>query len=285
VSSPHEKYLPFWEHLEVLRWHIIRSLVAISAIAFVAFLSKEFVFHTLILGPSRPDFWTYRMLCQLGEWLDAPALCIQQLPFTLQSRQLAGQFTMHILTSLVLGLISAFPYVYWELWCFVKPGVPPNKRGVIHSGVLMVSLLFMLGILFGYYMIAPLFIHFLANYQLDPSIVNRFDIASYVSTLITVTLACAFMFQLPVVVYFLARVKMIRAHSMRVYRRHATVAILVLAAIIAIPLVLLYECSILIAQFVANRDRAQQHSSRRYIREVFVQKFFVLLTDMPHLFI
>ena len=268
MSDSDEKYLPFWEHLEVLRWHIIRSLVAILTMACVAFSSKEFVFHTLVLGPSRPDFWTYRMLCWLGGLLDTPALCIHQLPFTLQSRQLAGQFTMHVRAALVLGLIGAFPYVLWELWCFVKPGMPLKKRGIIHASVFIVALLFMLGTLFGYYIITPLVIHFLANYQLAPSIVNRFDIVSYVSTVATLTLACAFMFQLPVVVYFLARVGMVTAHSMRAYRKHAIVVILILAAIItppdvmsqlliAVPLVLLYECSILIAQFVINRDRAQ----------------------------
>ncbi len=268
MSSPYEEYLPFWGHLEVLRWHITRALVAILAVAVVAFLSKEFVFHTLVLGPSRPDFWTYRMLFRLGELLDTPALCIQQLPFTLQSRQLTGQFTMHMLASLVLGLIGAFPYVLWELWSFMKPSVPPKKRELIYYSIFIVSLLSMLGLLFGYYIITPLVIHFLANYQVDPSIVNKFDIVSYVSTVVTLTLACACMFQLPVVVYFLARVSIVTAHSMRAYRRHAIVVILILAALItppdvmsqlliAVPLVLLYECSILIARFVANRDRAQ----------------------------
>ncbi len=268
MSNPDEKYLPFWEHLEVLRWHITRALVAILAAAVVAFLSKEFVFHTLVLGPSRPDFWTYRMLCRLGELLDTPALCIHPFPFTLQSRQLAGQFTMHMRASLILGLIGAFPYVLWELWCFVKPSIPPKKREIIYSSVFIMSLLFMLGTLFGYYIITPLVIPFLANYQVDPSIINRFDIASYMSTVATLTLACAFMFQLPVAIYFLAMVSVVTAHSMRIYRRHAIVVILILATIItppdvmsqlliAVPLVLLYESSVLIAQFVANRDRAQ----------------------------
>ncbi len=268
VTNYDEKYLPFWEHLEVLRWHIIRSLVAILAIAFVAFLSKEFVFHTLVLGPSRPDFWTYRMLCRLSRSLNAPALCIEQLPFVLQSRQLAGQFTMHIRASLMMGLIGAFPYVLWELWRFVKPGIATNSRLAIRTGVFIVSLLFTLGTLLGYYIITPLVIYFLANYQLDPSIINSFDIVSYVSTVVTLTLVCALMFQLPVVVYILARVGIVKACSMRSHRRHTSVAILVLAAIItppdvmsqlliAIPLVLLYECSILMAQFVENRDHRQ----------------------------
>ncbi len=268
MSSHDEDYLPFWEHLEVLRWHIIRSLVAILSVAFVAFLAKEFVFHTLVLGPARPTFWTYRVLCRLGEWMHSPALCIQELPFTLQSRQLAGQFTMHMLSSLVLGFMGAFPYVLWELWCFVKPSISPVNHKIIYSSILIVSLLFMLGIFFGYYIVTPLVIHFLANYQVDPSIVNRFDIVSYVSTIVTLTLTCAFMFQLPVIVYFLARVGIVTAHSMRIYRRHAIVAILILAAIItppdvmsqlliATPLVLLYESSILIAQFVENREQVR----------------------------
>ena len=266
MSDYDEKHLPFWAHLEVLRGHIIRSLVAILAVAIVAFLSKKFVFHTLVLGPARPDFWTYRMLCRLGEWMDTPALCIKALPFTLQSRQLAGQFTMHLLASLVLGLIGAFPYVIWELWRFVKPAIPLNKHGVIHGSVFLVSVLFMLGILFGYYIITPLVLHFLANYQVDPSIFNTFDITSYVSTIIALALACALMFQLPVAIYFLARVSLVTASSMRTYRRHAIVATLLLAAIItppdvmsqlliAAPLWLLYECSILIAQFVENKAR------------------------------
>lgn len=268
VSGHDEKHMSFWEHLEVLRGHIIRSLVAILAIATIAFLSKEFIFHTLILGPSRPDFWTYQVLCRLGKLLNAPALCIQQLPFTLQSRQLAGQFTMHLLSSLVVGLIGAFPYVIWELWRFVKPAIPLSKHRVIHGSGVLVSLLFMLGILFGYYIITPLAIHFLANYQVDPSIVNRFDITSYVSTVIALVLACALMFQLPVAIYFLARVSIVTASSMRTYRRHAIVATLLLAAIITppdvmsqllitVPLLLLYEFSIFIAQFVANKEKPQ----------------------------
>ena len=174
---------------------------------------------------------------------------------------------MHMLVSLVLGLIGAFPYVFWELWCFVKPGLPLLKRGVIQNIVLTVSCLFMLGILFGYYIITPLVIHFLANYQVDPSIANTFDLVSYVSTIISLALSCACMFQLPIIVYFLARVGIVTPHSMRAYRKHAIVGILILAAIItppdvmsqlliAVSLMLLYEGSMLIAQFIANRERA-----------------------------
>ncbi|MCG8340124.1 MAG: twin-arginine translocase subunit TatC [Cytophagales bacterium] len=258
--------MPFLEHLEELRWRIIRSLVAIFVFAIIAFLSKEFVFHTIILGPSRPDFWTYRMLCKLGECVNAPALCIEHLPFTLQSRQMTGQFTMHLTSSLVLGLIGAFPYAFWELWQFIKPGLYARERSAVHGTTFVVSCLFLLGVLFGYYIIVPLAINFLASYQLDPRILNEFDIISYVSTLATLVLACAFMFQLPMAVYFLAKVGIAKPSLMRTYRRHAIIVIFTLSAIItppdvmsqlliAIPLVLLYEFSIFIAQFVINREK------------------------------
>ncbi len=265
VPDYNEKYLPFWEHLEALRWHIVRSLIAILSTTLAALLSGKSVFHTLVLGPSRPDFWTYRVLSRVSEWLDAPALCIYQPLLTLQSRELAGQLTMHVHVALVTGLVNAFPYVLWELWRFVKPSIPLNRQGVAKASIFMISLLFILGLLFGYYIITPLAIHFLANYQLDPSIVNRFDLVSYVSTVATLTLACAFMFQLPVATYLLARIGIVTAHDMRTYRRHTSVAILILAAIItppdvmsqllvAVPLLLLYQCSVLITQFVENRN-------------------------------
>lgn len=265
VPDYNEKYLSFWEHLEALRWHTIRSLTAILSATLAAFLSREFVFHTLVLGPSRPDFWTYRLFFRLSEWLDAPALCIHQPPLVLQSRQLAGQLTMHVHVALVIGLVGAFPYVLWELWRFIKPSIPLNRQEITKASIFMINLLFILGAFFGYYIITPLTIQFLANYQLDPSIINRFDLISYVSTITNVTLACAFVFQLPLVMYLLARIGIVTAHNMRTYRRHTSVAILILAAIItppdvmsqlliAVPLLLLYECSILIAQFVGNRN-------------------------------
>ena len=259
-----EAYMTFWEHLEELRWHIIRSLVAILIIGTLAFLAKQFVFHTLILGPSRPDFWTYRMLCKLGEFMDAPSLCIDQLPFTLQNRQLAGQFTMHLLASLVIGFIGAFPYTVWELWRFIRPGIQLSSSSMALGSTLLVSLLCILGILFGYFIITPLAIQFLANYQLDPNITNVFDITSYVVTVVILVLACALTFQLPMIVYFLAKVGIVTTRLMRTYRRHAIIAILILAAIItppdvmsqillAIPLILLYEFSIFIAQLAAQK--------------------------------
>ncbi len=177
--------MSFLNHLEELRWHVIRSFVAVAVFAVAAFVSPDFVFGTLILGPSKTGFWTYRMLCQLSELMGTEALCIDTLPFVIQSRQMTGQFTIHITSSFAVGIIAAFPYAFWEIWRFIGPGLYAKERRVARGAVFYVSLLFAIGVLFGYLILTPLSVNFLANYQIDPSILNEFDIVSYVSTVTT----------------------------------------------------------------------------------------------------
>nr|WP_026999449.1 twin-arginine translocase subunit TatC [Eisenibacter elegans] len=256
--------MSFIDHLEELRWHLIRSGAAIFVFGIAAFLAKPFVFGVVILGPSRTDFWTYQALCQLSELLQTKALCINQLNFTIQSRQMAGQFMMHLTSSAVIGLILAFPYAFWEIWSFIRPGLYPAEQKAARGATFFVSLLFILGVLFGYYIISPLSINFLAGYTLDPSIINEFDIISYVSTLTSIVLASAILFQLPVFVYFLAAAGLISAAFLRTYRRHAIVIILVVAAVLTppdmfsqvlifLPLSVLYEISISITARVERK--------------------------------
>lgn len=255
----------FLDHLEELRWHLIRSLVAIVVFAIAAFVSKNLVFHTILLGPSRIDFWTYQMLCDFSEILSSPALCIEELPFIIQSRQMTGQFSMHVTSSFVIGLICAFPYAFWEIWRFIKPGLYPKERKAARGATFYVSTLFLMGVFFGYYIVTPISINFLSNYQLDPSILNEFDIVSYVTTVITLILACGLLFQLPIVVYFLTRAGLVTPQLMRTYRKHAVIVILILGAmltppdpfsqvLIAIPLLGLYQISIFISKRVINRE-------------------------------
>ncbi|WP_038031741.1 twin-arginine translocase subunit TatC [Thermonema rossianum] len=269
-----DKEMSFIDHLEELRWHLIRSLVAILVFTVVAFIYKDFFFGKIVLGPTRLDFWTYRKLCELGQLIESPALCFDKLNFTLQSRKMAGQFLMHLTSSFVIGLIIAFPYVFWELWRFVQPGLYENERRVTTGVVLVVSFLFLTGALFGYYILTPISVQFLANYTLDPSIINEFDIISYVSTMLTLVLGCALLFQLPILVYFLAKAGIVSAQSMKAYRRHAIVVIFVVAAIItpadvfsqiivALPLILLYEISIFIAGFVKKKEERQEALQKR----------------------
>jgi len=261
-----EVEMNFLDHLEELRWHLIRSLVAIMVFAIAAFVAKGLVFHTIILGPSRPDFWTYEMLCRLSELLKSPALCINELPFIIQSRQMTGQFSMHVTSSFVIGIICAFPYAFWEIWRFVKPGLYPRERKAARGATFYVSFLFTIGVVFGYFIVTPISINFLSNYQLDPSIMNEFDIISYVSTVITLILACGILFQLPIVVYFLTRAGLVTPEFMISYRKHAIIVILILGAmltppdpfsqiLVAMPLFGLYQVSIYISRRVIKKER------------------------------
>lgn len=265
-----ENGMSFLDHLEELRWHLIRSLAAVVILAFVAFFSKRFIFHDVILAPARPDFWTYRMLCKLSVWLEQPFLCVEKLNFIIQSRTLMGQFSTHIATALITGLIVAFPYVFWEIWRFVKPGLYDKERKATQGAVFFVSLLFFTGISFGYWILSPLSINFLANYQIDESILNEIDLLSYIETLTMMVLACGLMFQLPMVVWVLAKAGLVTGAFLKAFRRHSVIIILIVSAIltpspdifsqilVALPIYLLYEISILLAYRVERQNAIRE---------------------------
>lgn len=264
-----EAEMSFIDHLEELRWHVIRALVAIMVFAIGAFFAKEFVFGELIFGPSRPDFWTYRIMCEWGQYIGSEALCIDKLDFTVQSRKMTSQFTTHLSVSFLIGLVAAFPYVFWEFWRFFSPALREGERNVSRGAVFFVSLLFLLGVLFGYFIVAPLSIRFLANYTVDPGVINEFDIGSYVETLTMIVLACAIMFQLPIVVFFLTKIGIATPATMRAYRKMAIVIMLIVAAIITppdvtsqilitIPLIILYEISIGLSGSVLKRKKKKE---------------------------
>ena len=259
--------MSFLDHLEELRWHLIRSIVSILIFAIAAFLSKGLIWDTIILGPSKADFWTYQTLCELSQRIGSDAFCFDELPFIIQSRQMTGQFTMHILSSIVIGLLCAFPYTFWEMWRFIRPGLYEKEQSLSRGATFFVSLLFASGVLFGYFILTPLAVNFLGNYQVANSVLNEFDIISYVTTVATLVLACGLMFQLPIVVYFLTKAGLVTPELMKAYRRHAIVIILVIGAIItppdpisqvliAFPLVFLYQISIFISKMVLKRSEA-----------------------------
>jgi sec-independent protein translocase protein TatC len=254
-----EEGMSFLDHLEALRFHLLRSVAVILILTVIAFLAKSIVFGIVILGPSKVDFLTYRVLCDIANSLNVPALCIDDLPFTIQSRQMTGQFSMHMTSSLVVGFVVAFPYVFWEFWRFISPGLYDKEKNAARGAVFFVSALFFLGAAFGYFVLAPLSINFLSNYQLDPSILNEFDISSYVTTLVMLVLASAIMFQLPVVIYFLSMSGLVTSKMLKAYRKHSIVVILIISAIITppdvisqllicMPILVLYEVGISIAK-------------------------------------
>jgi len=267
-----EGEMTFLQHLEELRWHLIRAFIAVVAGAIVAFVFKDIIFDHIILAPNNPDFITNRLLCKLSEIVDVPALCINQNPIELISIKMAGQFTTHINISLVAGLIIAFPYVFWEFWSFFKPALYEKEARYARGAVFSASLLFLLGILFGFFVITPLSINFLGSYRVSELVHNQINIASYIGSVTSVALAAGVTFELPIVAYFLTRIGVITPEFMRKYRKHSIVVILILAAIItppdvfsqilvSLPLLLLYEVSIFIAARVV-KNRAIDDAAR-----------------------
>ena len=261
--------MTFLQHLEELRWHIIRSLVAIVIGAIVAFMFKDIIFDHIILAPNNPDFITNRLLCRLADMVNVPLLCINQNPVELISIKLTGQFTTHITISLVAGLILAFPYVFREFWSFFRPALYEKERKYARGAVTMASLLFLAGIIFGYFIIAPLSINFLGTYRVSDLVTNQINITSYIGSVTSVALASGITFELPIVVFFLARIGVLTPEFMRKYRRHAIVVVLVVAAVItppdvfslilvSIPLLILYEVSIFLAARVVRQREAAE---------------------------
>jgi len=266
-----EKEMSFLEHLEELRWHIVRSILAIIIGAILAFIFKNIIFDKIILAPKSPDFFTNRFLCELGEKLDVKNLCINSIPLEIISVKMSGQFTMHILVSLIAGLVLAFPYVFFEFWSFIAPALRGNERKHARGAVFYSSLLFLTGVVFGYYVISPLTVNFLGSYNVSPEVENKINLISYVSTVTSVVLASGVIFELPVVVFFLTKIGLVTPEFMRKYRRHSLVVILILAAIItppdvfsqilvAIPLFFLYEISIFISRGVIRRQKRELES-------------------------
>jgi sec-independent protein translocase protein TatC len=270
--------MSFLEHLEVLRWHIIRAALGAFAFMIVAFLNRNFIFNEVILKPRNPDFPTNRFFKFLGEWLsehlhiDPKSVEINTQPLNIVNIDMAGQFTSHINISLVAGLIIASPYIIWELWRFVKPALHPKEKSYATGAVFFISSLFILGILFGYYMIAPLCIHFLNTYIVSTEVVNTIKLNSYISTVTTVTFASGLVFELPVIVLFLSKIGLITPKFMKKYRRHAYILLLLIAGIITppdvfsqilvvIPLIILYEISVVISRSVERKKKKEMNDS------------------------
>jgi sec-independent protein translocase protein TatC len=259
-----EKEMSFLEHLEELRWHIIRSIVAIFVFMVVAFLFKNFIFDHIILAPKNPSFFTNRLLCHLGDLLNTTALCINTKPLNLINIKMSGQLTTHFTVAIVAGLILAFPVILWEFWQFFKPALKPNEAMYAKGAVTAASLLFFTGVIFGYFMLAPLSLHFLSTYEISAEVTNQINIRSYIGTLTSICLATGLVFELPILAYFATKIGLITPAFMRKYRKHAIVVIFIIAAIItppdvfsqtlvAIPLLILYEVSIFISARVMKQ--------------------------------
>lgn len=256
--------MSFLEHLEVLRWHIVRSFLAILVFAILAFIFKDFIFDTIILKPKTDAFWTNRMFAKLADLVGVESLKINTKPLQLISITMAGQFSAHITISIIAGLIAASPYVIYEFWRFLKPALYDNERKHARGAAFYMTMLFVLGVLFGYYLIVPLSIHFLGSYTVSAEVANQINMLSYISTVTSICLASGVVFELPIFVFFLSKVGLISPPFLKKYRKHAYVLLLLLSAIITppdifsqilvcIPLVILYEVGIVISKRVVKQ--------------------------------
>ncbi len=262
-----EKEMAFLDHLEELRWHVVRSVAVIFIMMILSFVFIREIFDYVIFAPAKIDFPAFKYMCELGKLFGLDELCVTDLPFKIQSRNMTGQFMMSLTASFVIGLIAAFPYVAWEIWAFIKPGLQNKEVKYSKGAVFAISFLFMAGVLFGYYILSPITIWFLATYSISPLIVNEFDITSYVSTISSLVLGCGLLFQFPMVIYFLSKIGIVTPELMRKYRKHSIVVILILGAVItpsgdpfsltviSLPLYFLFEISIYISSMVVKNKR------------------------------
>ncbi len=262
--------MSFLQHLEVLRWHLVRSSAAIVLFAVVCFIGKGILFDEIIFGPKDPNFITYRLFCDFSRAMNIKELfCLDEMPFEILNTRMAGQFSTHVWVSLIAGFILAFPYVLYEVWRFIKPGLHKTERKYSRGIIFFASFLFILGVLFGYFLIVPLSVQFLGTYTVSREVTNLIDLNSFISTVSTVTLSTGLIFELPILVYFLAKIGLLTPAWMRKYRRHAFVVTLILAAIItppdissqvlvSLPIVVLYEISIKICARVVKRQEKER---------------------------
>lgn len=263
-SGQEGKEMTFLEHLEELRWHIIRALGAILGLGIVLFLFQGWMFDVVIFGPTQPDFLSYRAICGLSNAVGlGDMICFSPPDFQKIATGFGEPFIISIKVSFVMGLIIAFPYVLWEFWTFIKPGLYPKEQRAARGMVGICSALFLMGVLFGYYIISPFAVNFLAGYQI-PGVQNTPTISSLINYMIMFTLPAGLIFELPIIVFFLSKIGLVTPEGMKAYRRHSIIGILMLAAIltppdvvtqflIGIPLYFLYEISILVSARV-QRD-------------------------------
>jgi len=260
--------MTFLDHLEALRWVLVRSAVAVLIAATVAFAFSDFIFDTLIFGPIDPNFYTYRVLCDLSHKFGLDdSVCIGEMDFIIQNTNVEGQISIMIWICIISGFILAFPYILYEFWKFISPALYESERKHAKLFISVASLLFFLGVLFGYYVIVPMSVNFFATFKVSEIIKNEFNIDSYIGMIKTSVIASGLYFELPILIYFLTKLGLVTAEFLRKYRRYAIVIILIIAAIvtppdvvsqiiIAIPMLLIYEGCIIMSKYVAKKEKA-----------------------------
>ena len=252
--------MPFLNHLEELRWRLVRAAVAILIVGTLIWFYQETIINVVFLSMAKKEFITFRIMCQFF------GVCITEIPIKFQSMTVSGQFSYALMMSFLGGIVVTFPYLFYQIWAFVKPGLKFKEKNLARGIVFYVSLLFFLGILFGYYIVAPLSIQFFGSYQMSSKIENIFTVNSYMSTILSTVFYCGLFFLLPVVTYLLTKIGLFDSAFLKKYRKHAIVIILILAAIItppdvisqiivSIPILILYEIGIVVSKRVEKQKK------------------------------
>ncbi|MDB2336767.1 twin-arginine translocase subunit TatC [Flavobacteriaceae bacterium] len=262
-----EKEMSFLNHLEELRWHLVRSIASIFIIGIGLFSVQEFVYNQFLLAHIDPNFITYRLFCDFFSFFGVDSnFCTLDYPNTLQVLKPTQQLMNSIWSSFILGAIVSFPYILWEFWRFISPGLHSNEIKKSRGFIFTASLLFFIGVLFSFYVIAPISVNFLYTYQISDKLVNQFTMESHIDLITNMLLGVSLMFELPVIVYFLTKIGLISPEFLKRYRKHALVLVLILAAIItppdvasqiivAIPVLILYEISIKVSKRVIKKQQ------------------------------
>ncbi|UQD56178.1 twin-arginine translocase subunit TatC [Flavobacterium sp. K5-23] len=259
--------MTFLDHLEELRWLLVRSTIAIIIMAIVTYFISDYLFDTIIFGPTRPTFFTYQFFCDLSHQLGfAESICVTEMPFIIQNTEMEGQVNVFIWVCILAGFILSFPYILWEIWKFISPALYDTEKKNAKVFIFFSSLLFFMGVLFGYFVVIPMSVNFVATFTVSDLVINQFTLDSYIGMVKTSVLASGLFFELPIIIYFLTKLGLVTPEFLRTYRKYAIVLVLIIAAIVtppdvvsqtivAIPMLLIYEASIYISVFVSKKEK------------------------------
>ena len=267
------KEMSFLDHLEELRWLLVRSTIAIIIMGCCAYLVSDYIFDTIIFGPTRASFFTYRFFCDLSHQLGfAESICITELPFIIQNTEMEGQVNMFVWMCILAGFIMAFPYILWQIWQFISPALYEKEKKNAVLFIFVSSLLFFMGVLFGYFVVIPMSVNFVATFSVSEMVKNQFTLDSYMGMVKTSILASGLFFEMPIIIYFLTKLGLVTPQFLRKYWKYAVIIILIIAAIVtppdvvsqtivAIPMLIVFELSVLISAIVYKGQQRRNAKS------------------------
>ena len=262
-----DKQMTFLDHLEELRWRLVRMAISILVFAIAIWIFQEWIMDNIFLAMKSPDFISFKIICEyLG-------VCVEAIPVKMQSMTVSGQFSYALMMSIMGGIVVAFPFIFSQIWGFVKPGLKHKEKSIAKGIVFYVSILFFLGIAFGYFVVAPLAVQFFGSYKISAKIDNIFTVNSYMSTILSTVFYSGLLFLLPVVSYLFTKLGVLNSDYLRKYRKHAIIGILVLSAVITppdlisqvivgVPILLLYEAGIFVSRRVEKKMKIAMAKSK-----------------------